>query len=81
MSAMDSALIHKIVHETKAYLADTQRAERLWTEVEMHIQASYLAERLGDTQLVPRHLQTAAALMVEANQLQQQINLHLPMSR
>ena len=81
MAATDSALINKIVHETNAYLADTQRADRLWTQVEMHIRASYLAERVGDTHLVPRHLQTASKLMVEANQLQQQINLHLPLSR
>ena len=77
MIAKDSILIDRLVQEINIYLNDKQRADSLWDQVDMHLQASYLAESLGDTDLVPRHLQAVTRLLVEASEVQQRANQHI----
>ncbi len=78
---MDSLRIQRIVHDINCYLASKQQADALWEQVEMHLQTSHLAERLGHSEVVPKHLDAAARLMVQANHAQQQIQQHLPASQ
>ncbi len=47
----------------------------------MHLQTSYLAESLGDAEQVPKHLDTVARLIVQANYAQQEVQRHLPPSQ
>lgn len=61
----DDKLIRMIVEETNDYLDSLQAANRLWDEMEGHMHASYLAEKLGQTELVPRHLYAVTRLLGE----------------
>ena len=61
----DDRLIRMIVDETNEYLDSLQAANRLWDEMEGHMHASYLAEKLGQTELVPRHLYAVTRLFGE----------------
>lgn len=74
---MDSQTLQQLVHDVNAYLAWQQQADYLWQQVEMHLQTSHLAERLGHADLVPKHLDAAARLIVQANHAQQQIQQHV----
>lgn len=78
---MDSQQIQRLVQDINAYLARKQQADRLWEQAEMHLQTSYLAERLGQSELVPKHLDAVARLIVQANHAQQQVQQHLPTSQ
>ena len=78
---MDSLRIQRMVHDINRYLASKQQADTLWEQVEMHLQTSYMAERLGHRELVPKHLDAVARLIVQANYAQQQVQQHLPAPR
>ena len=67
---MDSQQIQRLMHSINTYLDCKQRADQLWEQVEMHLQTSYLAESVGDTDLVPKHLHAVALLVVQATQAQ-----------
>ena len=75
---MDSQLKQRIIQDINAYLDCKQQADRLWEQVELHMHTSYLAERLGQTELVPKHLDAVGRLIVQANYAQQQVQQHLP---
>ncbi len=78
---MDSQQIQRLVQEVNAYLTCKQQADALWEQVEMHLQTSYLAKSLGDAEQVPKHLDTVARLIVQANYAQQEVQRHLPPSQ
>lgn len=77
---MDSATRHHLVQSIKDYLDCKQRADWLWQQIDMHLHTSYIAEELGDTSLVPKHLQSVALLLWEANQAQRQVAQQLALS-
>ena len=60
-------IISEIVRDTNIYLDDLQRADRLWNELEGHLLTSYLAESMGQTALVPRHMGAVTQLLLEIN--------------
>lgn len=77
---MESQLIQRLVQSINIYLDCKQRADWLWEQIEMHLHTSYLAETLGDTSLVPKHLRAVAHLLLQANQAQEAVHqqLHSP---
>ena len=42
-----------------------QRRQLLWADLQGHVAASHLAESLGETKLVAKHLETVTRLLVE----------------
>ena len=70
MSSQDAARIRRIVKETNRYLNRLQRLRLLWADVDGHITASHIAESLGDTALVSRHLQAVTRLLLEIHTLE-----------
>jgi hypothetical protein len=61
----DVQLIHHIREDVNRYLDRQQRFHRLWADVDRHIEASHLAESIGQTELVGRHLQAVTKLLEE----------------
>lgn len=71
-------IIREIVRDTNLYLDDLQRADRLWNELESHLLTSYLAEDMGQSSLVPRHLAAVTELLLEINDQRNATDSHLP---
>jgi hypothetical protein len=63
MPTQDATLIRCITQEVNHYLDRQQRFHLLWADVDHHIEASHLAESLGNRDLVKVHLQTVNRLM------------------
>lgn len=61
----DAQLIHHIRQDVNRFLDRQQRFHLLWADVDRHIEASHLAESIGQTELVARHLQVVTKLLEE----------------